>query len=349
MLKLFSFKQEMKSESLMRQAKRIITKYGVKASDEDPIPTKVLKQIVDDMLPVYVELVNKSLSEGSMEGIKHSAIDPLLKKKDLDMEVKKNYRPVNNLVFLSKTIERVVTIRLDNHMAKNNLHNKKQFAYKQFHSTETMMAGVANDVLNGFDEDKCTVMIFLDLSAAFDTIDIEKMLTILSDEIGLTGTALEWCRSFLTNRTQRVKINGHYSESIEVKYGTPQGSVLGPKFYNAYVRGQPVVIQNCGFCSTAFADDSNGSKTFSITFQYNILKNDIPNCINKITEWINSQFLKINHDKTEIILFHPKSMINQVIIGGTTVGDECIRFSKVVKNVAVWLDELDVLVVFNVA
>ena len=97
----------------------------------------------------------------------------------------------------------------------------------------------------------------------------------MSDEIGLAGSALQWCRSFLTNRTQRVKINGHYSESIEVKYGAPQGSVWDPKCYNIYVRGQPVVIQNCGFKSTAFADDSNGKKKFAITLQYNVLKNDI--------------------------------------------------------------------------
>ena len=100
-----------------------------------------------------------------------------------------------------------------------------------------------------------------------------------------------------------------------------------------------MIIENCGFTSTAFADDSNGKKTFSLTFQYNILKNDVPNCINKITEWINSQFLKINQDKTEIILFYPKSLTNQVIIGGTTVGNECIRFSNEVKNVGVWLDK----------
>ena len=151
--------------------------------------------------------------------------------------------------------------------------------------------------------------------------------------------ALQWCRSFLTNRTQRVKINGHYSESIEVKYGAPQGSVWGPKCYNIYVRGQPVVIQNRGFKSTAFADDSNGKKKFAITFQYNALKNDIPHLINEITEWMNSQGLKINEEKTEIIVFYPKSLTNQVIIGGTIVGEECIRFSKVVKNVGVWLDE----------
>ena len=332
-------KLEVFHPTTVEELKTIIQKFGIKASAEDPLPTHVLKNIMDEMLPMYNVLVNKSLSEGSMDGIKHSVIDPLLKKDGLDPEIRKNFRPVNNLVFLSKLIERVASRRIDNHMAKNNLHNKKQFAYKEFHSTETMMTGVVSDVLKGFDENKCTVMVFLDLSAAFDTIDIEKFLTIMSDEIGLSGSALQWCRSFLTNRTQRVKINGHYSDSIEVKYGAPQGSVWGPKCYNIYVRGQPVVIQNCGFQSTAFADDSNGKKKFAITFQYNVLKHDIPALLNEITNWMNSQGLKINKEKTEIIVFYPKSLKNQVIIGGTIIGEECIRFSKEVKNVGVWLDE----------
>ena len=86
---------------------------------------------------------------------------------------------------------------------------------------------LSHDVLKGFDENKCTVMIFIDLSAAFDTIDIETLLDILSEELGFDGKALEWCKSFLLGRTQRVKITGQYSESIHVKYGAPQGSVLG--------------------------------------------------------------------------------------------------------------------------
>ena len=182
-------------------------------------------------------------------------------------------------------------------------------------------------------------MIFLDLSAAFDTIDTEVLLTILSEEIGLTGAALQWCKSFLTDRTQRVNINGQYSESIAVKFGVPQGSVLGPKFYNMYVRSQPEVLQNCGFMSTSFADDSNGMKKFAITFQYNVLKHDVPNCIAEVTEWMNSMFLKINPDKTEMILFHPDWLRSQVIVRGTNIGDECIRFSDEVKNVGVWLDQ----------
>ena len=202
-----------------------------------------------------------------------------------------------------------------------------------------MMLGAADEILTGFDEDKCTIMLFFDLSAAFDTIDIEKLVEILGEEIGLDGAALKWCKSFLSNRTQRVKIKGQYSESLSIKYGTVQGSVLGPKFFNIYVRSQPRIFRNNGFRSTAFADDSNGKKTFSVLFQFNVLKNDVRKCGEDVTSWSNEIFMKINPDKTEMVLFHPKSLQDRVIIRGAFIGNECIRFSREVKNVGVWLDE----------
>ena len=103
-------------------------------------------------------------------------IDPLLKKSGVDTDLKKNYRPVNNLVFFSKLIERMV---LNTHMTINGLNCDTQFGYKKYHSTETMMWGIMNDVLAGFDNNKCTIVLFLDLSAAFDTIDIAKLLNIV--------------------------------------------------------------------------------------------------------------------------------------------------------------------------
>ena len=265
-------------------------------------------------------------------------IDPLLKKAGLDSDVKKNYRPVNNIVFFSKLIERVVTQRLESHMQLNCLQEKTAFGYKTFHSTETMMLGVTEEVLKGFDENKATIIIFLDLNAAFDTIDIEKLLQILHDEIGIGGTALNWFRSFLTGRTQRVKIDGEYSDSLEVPCGAPQGSVLGPKIFNINVRSQPLVFNHCMFNSSSFADDSNGRRSFALTFQFHVLKYDVPSCMNEIVKWSNAHFMKINPDKTELLLLCPSSLNREVIIGGVFLGDQCIRFSKEVKNVGVWLD-----------
>ena len=127
------------------------------------------------------------------------------------------------------------------------------------------------------------MMMFLDLSAAFDTIDITRLLEILNKEIGISGAALKWFEAFLTGRTQKVRVKGEFSKVLEVLFGAPQGSVLGPPLFNIYVRGQPRIFQACSFRSTAFADDSNGSKTFSLQFQFNILKHDIPKCMEEIS------------------------------------------------------------------
>ena len=142
-----------------------------------------------------------------------------------------------------------------------------------------MLLEIVNNVLVVFDENKATVILFLDLPAAFDTIDIQKMLHILSNEIGIRGTTLQWFNSFLSGRTQRVHINGAYSETQSVLYGVPQGSVLGPTLFSIYTRGLPKQFHVYKFESSPYADDSNGRKSFSICFQYDIFCSEIPKLI----------------------------------------------------------------------
>ena len=318
---------------------KIVKEYGIKTSVEDPIPAKLLQSVSDIVLPVYAELINKSFSEGTMDSVKSSVIDPLLKKAGLDIDTKKNFRPVNNLMFFSKLIERVVKIRLDTHMDEYALHESTEFGYKVHHNTETMMIGLFDDVLRGFDQNQATIVIFLDLSAAFDTIDPEKLLQILHDELGIGGVALEWFRSFLVGRTQRVKIEDEFSDSLEVPCGTPQGSVLGPPLFNINVRSQPKVFQHCKFNTSSFADDSNGRRSFALTFQFEVLSKEVPNCMHQIVRWSRAQFMKINPDKTELLLLYPPSLNREVLIKGILFEDQCIRFSEFVKNVGVWIDK----------
>ena len=321
------------------ELRKIVSRNGVKTCMEDPIPSKLFVQVMDITLPVITKLVNQSLAEGSMEGVNWSVLDPLLKKAGLDFEAWKNYRPVNNLLYFSKLTERVVATRLDDHMDENSLHESSQFAYKAEHNTETMMLSLTDEAFRGFDNNMATVVIFLDLSAAFDTIDISKILQILNTEIGIGGTALQWFKSFLTGRTQRVKINGQYSESLEVPFGAPQGSVLGPKIFNINVRSQPLVFKHCKFSSSSFADDSNGRRSFSLSFQYNVLTTEVQKCMDEIILWSNDLFMKINPDKTEIALLRPSSLNNEVIINGILFHGQCIRFSEYVKNVGVVVDQ----------
>ena len=316
----------------------VLKKSGLKTSAEDPIPSKVLKSLLETSIEMWKVLINKSFEEGTFDGVKCSVIEPLLKKQDLDPEIRKNYRPVSKLPFFSKLTERLVLRRLESHMDEHALHEDSQFGYKQHHSTETMMRGMMDEILKGFDENKATIIIFLDLSAAFDTIDFDKVLEILREEIGITGRALEWFRSFLTGRRQCVKIGDQYSDYLEVMYGAPQGSVLGPKLFSLNVGSQPLVFKKCLYATSSFADDSNGRKQFALSFQYNVLKHDIVKCMNLIVKWNDALFMKINPDKTELMLCRPPSLNSEVIINGMIYDDQCIRFSDSVKNVGVNLD-----------
>ena len=142
-----------------------------KSYELDPVPTLLMKQNIDVFGKYITIIVNRSLSSlvvslTAREQIAH--VKPLLKKPNLDKEVFKNYRPVANLKYLGKTIERVVSSRISDHVRANNLSDTFQSAYKPFHGTETALLHVNNDILSAMDDGKITALVLLDLSAAFD-------------------------------------------------------------------------------------------------------------------------------------------------------------------------------------
>ena len=318
----------------------IIKDWGIKTCSLDPLPNPIFKDIIEDLLPYLCDLVNKSLTTGSVEGVKDCIIIPLLKKAGLDPETLKNYRPVTNELFISKLSEKVVDTRIFDHMTVNRLHSKYQHGYKKFHGTETITLKLVNDVLIGFESNSATIVLLIDLSAAFDTVDISKLLNILENDIGIKGIALEWLKSFLIGRTQRVKIDNSQSECLPVLFGVPQGSVLGPVLFNIYASSLSLVIKNLGFNTSGYADDNNATNTFALTFQYNMIAEQLPNLVTQIHEWMNSFFLKMNPDKTEIIMFLPQHLKDVHTINGCIFPDgTCIRFANFVKTLGFILDK----------
>ena len=197
----------------------IIRESGIKSSPSDILTTPIMRENFEILKPTIVELVNLSLETGNCEGVKTADIIPLLKNSKLDANNLKNYRPVSNLTFIGKLIERVVHKRLEEHFKINNLDIKEQSAYKKNNSTETLLVRLTNDLLIAADKKSATVLMLLDLSAAFDTVDHSILLKILQREIGITGTALKWFKSFLTGRSQRIRIGSTLSEEIELSFG----------------------------------------------------------------------------------------------------------------------------------
>ena len=139
---------------------------------------------------------------------KTALLSLLLKKACLDHEVLANFRPVSNLKVISKVIEKVVAVRLQKYLEANQLNEPLQSAYKPFHLGETALVRVHNDILVFIDKRHCVMLLLLDLSAAFDTVDHDILLTRLHSKYSISGIALEWFRSYLTNRSQFALIEG---------------------------------------------------------------------------------------------------------------------------------------------
>ena len=323
----------------VNELRDIIKESQIKTCPNDPLPSGLLTNVIDCLLPYLCHVINKSFETGSLNGIKESVIRPLLKKAGLDIDNLNSYRPVHNLVFISKLMEKVVNKQFNEHLVKNNLDLKYQHGYKKHHSTETLILRVIDDILIGFENNSATVMILLDLSAAFDTVDIDKLLTTLKREIGVRGKALSWFSNYLKNRKQTVMINETVSDPLFVLFGVPQGSVLGPILFNIYIRSLSRLISKCGYITGGYADDNHAMKPFPLSMQFNVISADIPQLVTTISTWMNKFALKINPDKTEIIVFCPPNIHNELVINGTILADgSCVRFSKSVKNLGVYLD-----------
>ena len=158
----------------------------------------------------------------------------LLKKASLDKENLKNLRPVSNLPYLGKVIEKIVVTQIDRHLSDNALHEPLQSAYQADHSTESALLKVSNDILMELDSGKCVYLVLLDLSAAFDTIDHQVFLTRLEEENAVSGDSLSWMHSYLTNRKHCININGTMSDNSNLSFGFPQGSTIGPFGFKLY-------------------------------------------------------------------------------------------------------------------
>ena len=157
-------------------------------------------------------------------------MDPRLKKTKQGTSLS-NLRPVSNLQYLSKLVERAVYDQTTDHVPQSGLYPILQSACRLGHSTETALLKIQNNILAAMDNQRVTLLVLLDLNAAFDTIDHQVLLNRLYVTYGITGTALKWFHSYLSNRKQGILINGNYSSDFDLPQGVPQGSYLGPLLF----------------------------------------------------------------------------------------------------------------------
>lgn len=337
---------------------KVVLASSTKSCMLDPLPMWLFKENISVMCNALKEIVNTSFSTGEFPSkLREAVVSPVLKKSNLDKNILQNYRPVSNIRYYSKIIEKIASIQLQDHLIRNGLQEEFQSAYRAQHSTETALLRVKTDIAGEMDRGNAVFVVLLDLSAAFDTVDHHILLDRLYTTFNISGTALSWIRSYLHDRIFRVSVGGGSSVSgvagkpdvtsetasntFKLKFGVPQGSVLGPLFFVLYTYCIGAIIRKHGICFHIYADDIQLYIAFDpkIAGAAELALTKLSACIKDIYEWMTRNMLKLNQSKTEFFVAASSYYLKTLQDVSLTIGDSSITPSSTIKNLGVVFDQ----------
>lgn len=214
-----------------------------------------------------------------------------------------------------------------------------QSAYKASHSTETALLRVLNDILAAIDDQKGVLLVLLDLSAAFDTVHHSTLLKRLQQRIGVKGIPLQWFQSYLEGRTQSVCVSSSTSTPTQMQYGVPQGSVLGPLLFTIYTLPVGDIAREFDVYIHLYADDTQLYIFFEVRGNPTTAVQRMEACVHRIKVWMEENSLKLNDDKTDVIVIASPHHSTKVNIPSIRIGSSDISPSPTVRNLGVTLDK----------
>ena len=204
------------------------TSYG-----HDEISIKTVKHIIKQIVKPLTHIFNISLICGSFPNdMKLAKIIPVFKSGDRFKF--SNYRPISLLSQFSKIPEKIFNKRLTSFIEAQHILSDGQYGFRSNHSTSLVLTEFVEKVTSAMDKYQTTISVFIDLKKAFDTVDHNILLSKLQS-YGVRGLALEWIKSYLSNRRQCVCYNNSNAEFKEIKCGVPQGSILAPLLFILYI------------------------------------------------------------------------------------------------------------------
>ena len=260
------------------------------------IPNRFLKILNFPLSYILTHIINRCLRTGAMPKIlKIGKQTPVFKGGE---NIFSNYRPITVVNSFAKIVVKIVGIRLTDYLVKFQLLNDRQFGFRKKHSTIHAMINLLDTCLEGLEKRLSVGGIFLDISKAFDCVDHEILLKKLHN-YGIRGNVLNWFRSYLTERELFVSINGKFSHKYSLKYGVPQGSVLGPILFLLYIND--VINSSCKLKFSMFADDT----ALILKIDREIYDQSIKIELQNVMDWFHANLLLLNVDKTKYLYFGP--------------------------------------------
>ena len=262
----------------------------------DRIPVRILTDGINEITPVLSHIFNLIYKQKQIpDQWRVSKVIPLFKKGNPNMI--ENYRPISNLCSTSKIFEKLILQRLNELETINNisLTGKPQHGFKKGHSTATLGILIQSLLANALDKNQYALMASLDLSAAFDVVNIELLIKRL-DSVGIPADVVSLIGTWLSERIFYVSINGDNSYFIATNSGILQGSILGPILYAIFVAPLFDLEKLSNYADDNFIVRWNSSIEELIV--------DMQRSLEAITKWLRDSGLKVNESKTEMCLFH---------------------------------------------
>ena len=296
----------------------IVKSFDSKTSpDLDGLSLKFIKSVISDINIPLAHTFNLSLDQGIFpEKLKECRIVPIFKSGD--PKICDNYRPISLVNTLSKILEKIVALKLTNHLQVNDLLYKHQYGFLRGKSTEHNLIHVVNYIANSLNNGKYCIGLFLDLKKAFDVCDHSILLKKLK-KFGVKNEAHNWFRSYLTNRVQKVDIAGQISSPKVINISVLQGTTLGPILFLCYIND---IFYATNLATYLFADDTSCLAEHS---NLNELISFINEELHKLANWFKSNRMAVNVSKTNYIIFRTRgktidSNIDDILFNNNEIG-----------------------------
>jgi hypothetical protein len=270
------------------------------SSGFDKISHKILKFIAPTILHPLTAAINHSYREGIFPQIQKTAkLQPLFKSGDKTKP--ENYRPISQLGVISKVMEKVATNQLNDHLENENLLSDKQFGYRKGHSTEHALMITRHEIEKAQNENKYTILITMDLSKAFDTVNSDEILPQKLEHYGCDKTAVNWFSSFFKDRNQYVTWNNTKSTTVQLSnISVVQGSSMGTPCFLVYIND---LAEASKFKSVLFADDTN---LIMSDLSLETLAQAANSELEKIQKFMACNKLSLNLQKCAYMIFSPQ-------------------------------------------